>query len=97
MAFFLSALNEISNFLFCLISLGFAIITSLLIPITNEVWDDLSMSMMGISIISSIITILLSINLFFKGKIWGKIWAIIFILILIIFEYIGIREFITIF
>ncbi len=94
---FLKGLDSTSNFFFCLIFLGFAVMTSLLIPITNEVWDDVSIFMMCISIVASIITILLSINLFSKGKIWSKIWAIIFILTIILFEYVGIREFITIF
>ncbi len=96
MAFF-KGLNSTSNFLFCLVFLGFAVITSSLIPITNQLWDDVSFSLMGISLIASILSISLSINLFSKGNIWSKIWAIIFILTLILLEYIGIIEFITIF
>ncbi len=87
--------EQTNNFLFCLIFLGFAILSSSLIPITNEVWDDISLILIVFSVISSIITLILSLKLFKTGKTYIKIISVIFILIIILFEYIGIMDFLT--
>ncbi len=93
----LKELNLTNNYLFCLVFLAIAAITSLLIPITNEVWDDISGFIMIISILTGIVTLLLSANLFSKNKLWHKAMSVIFILITLLFEYFGIKEFIALF
>ena len=90
-------LNLVNNYLFCLTFLGISILSSLLIVITNEVFDDVSLFLLVISILASFIVLILSINLLFQQKIWHKILAIIFIIINLFFVYVGIVNFIELF
>ncbi len=93
----LQKLDLTTLFLFTLIFLGLALVTSALIPISNQVWDDISIPLSIISIISGIVSILLSSTLYSKGKSGSKILALAFIIILLIFEYVGLKEFISAF
>ncbi len=90
-------LNLTNNYLFCLTFLGLAVITNLLIPVTNEVLDDLSGFIFVTSLLTGLITIILSINIFLRNRPLNKIMSIIFILVTILFEYIGIKAFMEVF
>ena len=94
---FFKNLSLTNNYLFSLAFLAIAVTTSLLIPITNEVWEDVSGFILTVSLLTGIVVLMLSINLFSKNKVLHKIISVIFILIIVFFEYLGIKEFVALF